>query len=164
MKFIIGLSLAAAIALAPAATAEKWAISAIKYKNNGAYTAYFNIESRGNVSNVPCEGKNTRGSGVKSGKSLTIQLDNSDNSLIDSDQYSDSCLPILGHEVWGVVYIDRGSGYSMTSNRQNCRKDGNKFYYDPKGGTLTVETRGTTENGNRCQLNNKGGVKFPVEE
>ena len=163
MKYVFLFPLVAAIALAPAASAEKWAISTIKYKNNGAYTAYFNIESKGNVSNIPCEGKNTRGSGVKSGKSLTVHLDNSDNSLIDSDHYSDTYLPSLGQEVWGVVYIGRGSGYSITSNRQNCRKDGNKFYYDPKGGTLTVETKGTTENGNRYQLNHKGGVKYPVD-
>ncbi|MEO1553064.1 MAG: hypothetical protein AAFR82_03955, partial [Pseudomonadota bacterium] len=47
-----------------------WAVKAIKYKNNGVYTAYFNVEVRKNNSTHECQGANTRGKGVKAGKSL----------------------------------------------------------------------------------------------
>ena len=162
MKRALILPLLAALAFAGPAHAEDYAVSAIKYKNKGAYKAYFNIRvkySNGNV--IECEGKNTTGQGIQSGKSITIQLDNSDHSL-DSDIY-DVCTPKVGNEVWGMVYIDRGLGYSPASNRESCKKDKTKFYYHPDGGTLVVHTEGTTENGNRCRIDKKGGVKYPVD-
>ncbi|MEO1303621.1 MAG: hypothetical protein AAFV37_01505 [Pseudomonadota bacterium] len=154
--YLIGLS----FALTSPAYADKWAVKAIKYKNEGAYQAYFDIYSIYNGVKVWCQGKNTKGNGIKSGKSVTIQLDNSDGSLLVSNEPGESCLPAQGKEVWGLVYIDRGAGYHSTARKESCRKDGAKFYYDPDGGTLVVETKGTTENNNRCQIKSKGGVKY----
>lgn len=153
---LVGLS----FAFASPVQAEKWAVKAIKYKNNGAYTAYFDIYSMYNGAQIQCQGKNTKGKGIKSGKSLTIQLDNSDKSLIATDSDGDSCLPEPTKEVWGVVYIDRGSGYSGVAAKKSCRKDGAKFYYHPNGGTLVVQTKGTTENNNRCKIVDKGSVHY----
>ncbi|MCR9269956.1 MAG: hypothetical protein NXH72_08225 [Hyphomonadaceae bacterium] len=156
-------SVLAAIALTGPVAAENYSIKAIKYKNNGAYNAFFGIELQGTRGTYPCEGSNTKGSGIKSGKSITIQLDNSDGSLISTAD--DDCTPHLGQEIWGVVYIDRGAGWSPAVNEQSCRKDNTKFYYDPAGGTLVVKSKGTTENGNRCRLVDKGNVHYigPIE-
>ncbi|MEM9840998.1 MAG: hypothetical protein AAF767_00050 [Pseudomonadota bacterium] len=154
------LCLSFIFAVAGPAHAEKWAVKAIKYKNNGAYYAYFDIYSLYNGAKIQCQGKNTKGKGIKSGKSVTIQLDNSDGSLIDSDEYGDTCFPEPSNEVWGMVYIDRGSGYTGVANKESCRKDGAKFYYHPHGGTLVVQTKGTTENNNRCTIVDKGGVRY----
>ena len=155
--FFAGLS----FALAGPASADKWAVKAIKYKNNGAYTAFFDIYSLYNGAKIQCQGKNTKGKGIKSGKSVTIQLDNSDGSLIvDDGDPGESCLPEPTKEVWGMVYIDRGFGYSAGANKESCRKDGAKFYYHPRGGTMVVQTKGTTENNNRCKIVDKGGVRY----
>lgn len=145
-------------AFASPAQADKWAVKAIKYKNQGAYSAFFDIYSLQNGAKVDCQGKNTKGKGIKSGKSVTIQLDNSDKSLVVDEE--ENCLPDPGEEVWGMVYIDRGTGYSEFANKESCRKDGAKFYYHPRGGTLVVQTKGTTENNNRCKIVDKGSVRY----
>lgn len=156
MLFLVGLSLA----FAAPAQADKWAVKAIKYKNEGAYKAYFDIWRMDGNYKDSCQGKNTKGKGIKSGKSVTIQLDNSDDSLVVSDEPGENCLPEPGQEVWGMVYIDRGFGYSEAANKESCRKDGAKFYYHPNGGTLVVQTKGTTENNNRCKIVDKGSVRY----
>ena len=155
------ICLGLAVFAAGPASADKWAVKAIKYKNEGAYNAFFDIYSMYNGAKIQCQGKNTKGNGIKSGKSVTIQLDNSDGSLIvKDDEPLESCLPEPTKEVWGVVYIDRGAGYSEVAKKESCRKDGAKFYYHPHGGTLVVQTKGTTENNNRCNIVDKGGVRY----
>lgn len=155
-RFLFAAMAATAFLSAPAHAG--WAVSAIKYKNNGAYDAYFNVQVQKANGKETCQGENTTGKGIKAKGSVTIQLDNSDNSITPA--WAEDCLPKTGEEVWGVVYIDRGAGYGPAAAKKNCRKDGNKFYYHPKGGTLVVETRGTTENANRCRLVKKGGVEY----
>ncbi|MEL6856929.1 MAG: hypothetical protein AAFO74_01000 [Pseudomonadota bacterium] len=161
MKHAVLFSLLGALALTGPACADDWAVSAIKYKNKGAYDAFFGFYYKfaTNGAVVGCDGKNTRKSGLSSGDDITLQLDNSDNSLVDPE-----CLPRIGDEVWGMVYIDRGFGFSQAMNTQSCRKDGAKFYYHPDGGTVVVQTKGTTENNNRCRINQKGEVKYPPPE
>lgn len=161
MKHAVLFSLLGALALTGPAYADDWAVSAIKYKNKGAYKAFFDIWYEIAEEDVVdgCAGKNTRKGGISNGNDITIQLDNSDNSMIGGH-----CGPRIGDEVWGVVQIDRGFGYSEAMNTQSCRKDGAKFYYHPDGGTVVVQTKGTTENNNRCRINQKGGVKYPPPE
>jgi len=152
-RFLFGAVASATLLSAPAHA--DWAVSAIKYKNNGAYTAYFSVQVK---NKEICQGANTTGNGIKAKGSVTIQLDNSDGSI--SSAFAEECLPRIGNEVWGIAYIDRGMGYGPAAAKKSCRKDGNKFYYHPDGATLVVETRGTTENANRCRLVNKGGVEY----
>ncbi len=160
MKHAVLFPLLAAFALTSPAHAEDWAVKAIKYKNKGAYTSYFNILFQNSVTGAidVCEGKNTLGNGLQNGDDIIIQIDDSDNSLIGG-----SCGGV-GFEVWGRVHIDRGLGYGPETGKESCRKDGAKFYYHPDGGTMVVQTKGTTENNNRCRINQTGGVKYPPPE
>ena len=148
-------------AFAEPAHADNWAVNQIKYENNGAYQSFFTIRSIYTHQSVECLGRNTKNEGIKTGQSVKIELDNSNGSLLSPPE--DKCTPKIGREVWGVVYMDRGSGFDQNGPKQSCRKDGSKFYYHPKGGTLIVQTRGTTEHNNRCRLKSKGGVKFLVD-
>ena len=161
MKRALLFPLLSALAFAEPAQADNWAVSQIKYENNGAYQSFFTIRSMYTHQSVECPGRNTKNEGIKTGQSVKIELDNSNGSLLSPPD--DKCNPKIGREVWGVVYIDRGSGFDPNGPKQSCRKDGSKFYYHPEGGTLIVQTRGTTEHNNRCRLKNKGGVKFPVD-
>jgi hypothetical protein len=52
----------------------------------------------------------------------------------------------LGDEVWVTIEIEFG-------DKQSCRKDSTKFYYNgTEGGTVKYVTKGTTLNNNRCQI------------
>ena len=161
MKRALLLPLLSVLAFAELAQADDWAVSQIKYENNGAYQSFFSIRSMYTHQSKECLGRNTKNEGIKTGQSVKIELDNSNGSLLSPPD--DKCTPKIGREVWGVVYIDRGSGFDQNGPKQSCRKDGSKLYYHPEGGTLIVQTRGTTEHNNRCRLKSKGGVKFPVD-
>lgn len=161
MKHALLLPLLTALAYAGPAHADDWAVSQIKYENNGAYQSFFNIRSMYTHQSLECLGRNTNNEGIKTGQSVKIELDNSNRSLISPPD--DKCTPKIGREVWGVVYIDRGRGYEPNGPKQSCRKDGAKFFYHPDGGTLIVQTKGTTEHNNRCRIKSRGSVKFPVD-
>jgi len=165
MKIVSLPAIAALITLglaAPAHADEQWAVSKIKYKNNGSYEAYFNFAGKyANGYSYECDGMNTKGTGIKQGQSVTIRIDNSDKSYITGED--EDCSGPVGGEVWGVAYLDRGNNYSEFTKRKNCRKDGNKFYYHPDGGTVEFRSGGTLENNNRCKLGSKGGVKWDPE-
>lgn len=161
MKHAVLFSLLGALALTGPAYADDWAVSAIKYKNKGAYKSFFSISykvaSNGVVTG--CAGKNTMKGGLSNGDDITLQLDNSDNSM-----FGGHCGPNIGDEVWGMVFIDIGFGYAEAMKTRSCRKDGAKFYYHPDGGTMVVQSKGTTTSNNRCRINQKGGVKYPPPE
>lgn len=61
--------------------------------------------------------------------------------------------PPVGSEVWGKIAIEGG-------DRNGCRKDGTKFYYDKNGGTISYKSSGTTLNNNRCKLNRRPDDKY----
>ncbi|NQY39983.1 MAG: hypothetical protein HRT80_07780 [Henriciella sp.] len=149
------------LVLTGSAHAEKWAVKTIKYENNGAYQSFFTIQSMYTHRPLECLGRNTQNDGLQSGQSVKIELDNSNGSLLSPPD--GKCTPKIGREVWGVVYIDRGRGFYQTGPKQGCRKDGSKFYYHPEGGTLVVQTKGTTEHNNRCRIKSRGGVRFPID-
>ena len=161
MKSALLLPLLMALAFAGPAHADDWAVSQIKYENNGAYQSFFTIRSMYTNQPLECLGRNTNNEGIKTGQSVKIELDNSNGSLISPPD--NKCTPKIGKEVWGIVYIDRGRGFLPSGQKQSCRKDGAKFFHHPDGGTLIVQTKGTTEHNNRCRIKSKGGVKFPVD-
>jgi len=161
MKHALLIPFVVALSLAGSAHADKWAVKEIKYENNGAYQSYFTIRSFYTNSPLECLGRNTKNDGIQTGQSVKIRLDNSDGSLISPPD--EPCAPKVGREVWGIVYIDRGRAFYQPGPKKSCRKDGSKFYYHPEGGTLVVQTKGTTEHNNRCRIKSRGGVKFPID-
>lgn len=161
MRRAFFLPFLALLTFAGPASAENWAVKEIKYENNGAYQSFFTIRSMYTHKPLECLGRNTKKDGIQTGQSVKIRLDNSDRSLLSPPD--EPCAPKVGREVWGVVYIDRGRDFYQPGPKQSCRKDGSKFYYHPEGGTLVVQTKGTTEHNNRCRIKSRGGVKFPID-
>lgn len=119
---------------------------AMKYSNDGAYTAQFYI--RYNLQNGTKCRVRPKGFGpanVYNSGSVTYQL--TDSMLIfDGD---DSCLTSSGEiprgvQVWGRVEISHGT-------KESCKKD-KKVIFKSSGGVVKYKTKGTTLNNNRCQV------------
>jgi len=162
MMLVRGAVLAlAALCVAAPADADDWAVSKIKYKNEGAYHAFFNarVKYKKGAEPLRCDTYNSDKNGIRSGDSLTLRFDNSDNGFKTDDSY-EPCVRRKGAEVWGVVYIDMGVGYSPLTRQKGCRKDSARYFYHPDGGMVTVFTKGTTENNNRCRIEHNGGVRW----
>ena len=135
--------LAGAIGAGPAAADKTcYQISTMKYKNAGAYTAkkfYVMYE------NAKGEKQEDVGLAFDTLTGETRSVDLTEVVGLKS-----------GYETWGKVNIEGG-------DREGCRKDGNVFYYNRSGGTVTYKTGGTTLNNNRCELNNKPGDQHIID-
>ncbi|NQY96871.1 MAG: hypothetical protein HRT82_06885 [Henriciella sp.] len=142
---ILGLALLSAFAIAaPAAEAKTcYGVSKIKYTNKGAYTlgtifVMFKDQNGNKHETVGIR------SNVLNGQSATVNI----SAVSDG--------PSVGDEVWGKIKIEAG-------DRNGCRKDGNKFYYDKQGGTVSYKSSGTTQNDNRCELNRRPNEKYIID-
>lgn len=133
------------VAPAPAFASEVEA-SAMKYTNDGGYTAQFYI--RYNLD----DGSNCK---VRPKGMDVVNLVNSDTvTYVLSDQMmvkdgGQACLTESGyiregHEVWGYVEIAYGSN-------EGCKKD-KTVIFRQRGGTIKYKTKGSTLNNNRCQV------------
>ena len=176
---VVGLSVSQA-------SAKDFAISNVVYENKGVYQATVEIKvrmlnGRGTDIAEGCCIKFIRGDkhdAINKGKKWSVNLNNERHVSDDPafrmrpDHCENKQLEIWrqraeanmenyalapGSEIWPVVVIDNATG---KGNLRSCRKDGNKFYFHPEGGTLVVKTSGTTENNNRCKLVSKGGISW----
>lgn len=138
---LAGLSI---LAVAETALAEKtcYKVDSMRYQNNGAY----------NVEKFYVMYKDENGK-----KKSTVGLENkvypSQTGLVHIDVEID--LPD-GTEVWGKIKIESGEN-------EGCRKDGTKFYYYTKGGTVGYKSEGTTYNNNRCQLSSRPSDDYLID-
>ena len=168
------------------ASADDFAISKVVYENRGAYEA--SAEIRVKMLNV--EGTDTakgcflvfmsgdKSDNIKEDQKWSVNLANSEHVdkgakfrmrpedcqakqkriWSDREEAGETAYVVApGTEIWPVVVVNDGS---EAGNRRSCRKDGNKFYFHPDGGTLRVKSGGTTENKNRCKLVSKGGIRW----
>lgn len=119
---------------------------ALKYTNQGAYTAQFyiryNLEDGKECLVRP---KGFRPLSQSQGESVTFQL----TDTMQTYTGAKSCLTPsgdipVGTEVWGRVVITYG-------NKESCRKQ-KKVIYKVSGGTVKYRTKGTTRNNNRCRV------------
>lgn len=142
---VLGLALLSAFAIAaPVAEAKTcYGVSKIKYTNKGAYT----------VSTIFVMSKDQNGD-TQETVGTRPDLLNGQSSTVNIAGVSDG--PSLGDEVWGKIKIEAG-------DRNGCRKDGNKFYYDKQGGTVSYKSSGTTQNDNRCELNGRPNDKYIID-
>jgi len=137
---------ASALGLAQTALAKEVEASAMKYSNDGAYTAQFYIRYNlddGTKCRVRPKGIGT--ANIYSAGSVTYQL--TDTMLVFEG--GDSCLNSGGDipeglQVWGRVEISNGTN-------ESCKKD-KKVIYKVIGGTVKYKTKGTTLNNNRCRV------------
>lgn len=141
---LLGLAMLSAFAIAvPVADAKTcYGVSKMKYTNKGGYTvsAFDVMYKDGNG-----DKKEVLGSGedLLNGESVTVGIDEVSG-------------PKVGNEVWGKIEIEAG-------DNNGCRKDGNKFYYDKQGGTVSYKSSGTTLNNNRCELNGRPNDKYIID-
>ncbi|NQY96872.1 MAG: hypothetical protein HRT82_06890 [Henriciella sp.] len=141
---LVGLAILSAFAIAaPAAEAKTcYGVSKMKYTNKGGYTvsAFDVMYKDGNG-----DKKEVLGSGedLTAGQSVSVGIDEVSG-------------PKVGNEVWGKIEIEAG-------DNNGCRKDGNKFYYDKQGGTVSYKSSGTTLNNNRCELNGRPDDKYIID-
>jgi len=158
---IIALPMAAIAFVAPA-HADDWAVSKIKYKHEGAYWSYFTFAAQDREGKTrECNAKNQNANGLENGDSITLRIDNSDESTNMNWKW-ENCAREKGSEVWGIVYIDHSGGVATGKllKRKSCRKDHARYFYHPHSGVVVVKTKGTTENNNRCRIEHNGGVRW----
>jgi len=128
-------ALAGLTCIAPAAADKTcYNVSAMRYQNNGAYT----------VETFYIMYKDEDGD-KQSKRGIKESTYPSETKIVYLSE--DFNFP-SGAEVWGKVAIESGE-------TEGCRKDGTKFYYNKKGGTVSYKTGGTTYNNNRCELKNR---------
>lgn len=131
--------------VAPSFAAEVEA-TAMKYTNDGAYTAQFYIRyNLDDGTKCRVRPKGFSPSNVYTEGSVTYQLTDT-MQIFDGDT---SCLTSSGgipegEQVWGRVEISHGSN-------ESCKKD-KKVIYKVSGGTIKYKTKGTTLNNNRCRV------------
>lgn len=141
---LLGLAMLSAFAVAAQVAEAKtcYGVSKMKYTNKGGYTvsAFDVMYKDGNG-----DKKEVLGSGedLLNGESVTVGIDEVSG-------------PKVGNEVWGKIEIEAG-------DNNGCRKDGNKFYYDKQGGTVSYKSSGTTLNNNRCELNGRPDDKYIID-
>jgi len=143
-----------AIVIASPALADDYAVSRIKYVNEGGYVASFDVEAqdfKGNT--IPCGEQSSKSNTLASGQSVTIVVSQGAGAP------STKCKVDPGFEVWGIASISQGLTDDNWSDRK-CRKDKARFFAHPEGGTLVVVTRGTTLDNNRCRIRSNGGVRW----
>ena len=137
---------ASILGVAPPSFAAEVSAHAMKYTNDGAYTAQFyvryNLED-GTKCRVRPKGFSP--ANVYNSGSVTYQL--TDTMLIFDG--NDSCLTSSGGipqgvQVWGRVEISHGT-------KESCKKD-KKVIFKTSGGVVKYKTKGTTLNNNRCQV------------
>ncbi len=194
MRKTIASALLCAFALVglqvPQAKADDFAISKVVYENRGAYEA--TAEIRVKMLNV--QGTDTakgcflvfmsgdKSDNIDKGQKWSVNLANLEHVdkgakfrmrsedcrakqmriWADREAEEETAYVVApGTEVWPVVVVNDAS---EAGNRRSCRKDGNKFYFHPDGGTLKVKSGGTTENNNRCKLVSKGGIRWNAAE
>ena len=165
VKSIAKAALLATLLTAPAHAEERWAISQLTFENHGDYEAsfHFRYEFDGGKSGT-CKLSETLGSGIKSGESVTLQLDNSDGSISSCGvEFTED---LTGLEVYGIIIIDevaKDPDAPAILWKKSCRKFGTRFHWDPNGGAAVVKSEGTAERNNRCKLVDKGGVPLTGE-
>lgn len=136
LNFAVLAMLSAFAVAAPVAEAKTcYEVDTIRYKNSGAYT----------VDNVYIMYKDKDGK-TQSKRAVYDNIDTGYMVSIDIDTEAPDLSQNL--EVWAKIDILHG-------DNEGCRKDGTKFYYKEKSGTVTYETEGTTYNNNRCTLRNR---------
>lgn len=189
VSILLGALAAASLQVAPA-SADDFAISKVVYENKGVYEA--NVEIKVKMLNAAgtdtADGcflvfmRGDKGDAIYKGKKWSVNLSNDKHVGKDpafrmrpddcenkqariwddreaAGQTAYAVAP--GTEIWPVVTVEDGR---VGGKRKSCRKDGNKFYFHPEGGTLVVKTAGTTENNNRCKLVSKGGIRWKSAE
>ncbi|NQY96870.1 MAG: hypothetical protein HRT82_06880 [Henriciella sp.] len=139
---LVGVSVLLGAATA-AADKTCYGVAKMQYINKGGYT----------VSDFYVMYKDENGDkqeGYRHRSDLTV----GETVLIDLTLISGP--PSVGDEVWGKLAIEGG-------DRNGCRKDGTKFYYDKSGGTISYKSGGTTLNNNRCKLNRRPDDKKIID-
>lgn len=137
---------ASILALAEPTFAAEVDATAMKYSNDGAYTAQFYVRyNLDDGTKCRVRPKGFSPSNVYSAGSVTYQLTDT-MQIFDGDT---SCLTSSGYipdgiQVWGRVEISNGT-------TESCKKD-KKVIYQVSGGTVKYKTKGTTLNNNRCRI------------
>ena len=134
------------LGLAGPAFAAEVEASAMKYTNDGAYTAQFYVRyNLGDGTKCRVRPKGFSPSNIYNSGSVTYALTDT-MLLFDGDA---SCLTSSGEipeglQVWGRVEISNGT-------TESCKKD-KKVIFRVSGGTIKYKTKGTTLNNNRCRI------------
>jgi len=142
----------AAITLSAPLQANDWAVSRIKYENDGAFSANFELRS------LKARGSSASGCNLvylaSAGESVTIPMVEA-----GPDTSKFNCTVAPGSEVWGKITIL----LAAINRHRSCRKDKARYFFHPKGGTMTVFTKGTVTNNNRCRIKSNGRVRWNPE-
>jgi hypothetical protein len=134
------------LGVAQPAVAKEVEAAAMKYTNDGAYTAQFYIRyNLDDGTKCRVRPKGFGSANIYSAGSVTYQL--TDTMLVFDG--GDACLNSGGDipeglQVWGRVEISNGTN-------ESCKKD-KKVIYKLSGGTVKYKTKGTTLNNNRCRV------------